>query len=274
MHFLPNPAARKSRLAASVALVAIFGLLLGLQGCAKRPSNQLVIGMELSYPPFEMTDEKNKPCGIGVELGQALAAALHKELVIQNTTFTGLIPALQTGKIDLIISSMTATDKRRESISFSDPYMNTGICLLVGAKTNIHSINDVDGPGRKVVVKSGTTGSTYAQDHFKQAELLTIKEEAACVLEVVQGKADAFIYDQMSIFQFNQQNPQTTRAILEPFQKESWAIGIRKGNDDLRQQVNAFLADFKAKKGMEALGEKYIKANKGVFKEMGYPFSF
>ena len=128
--------------------------------------------------------------------------------------------------------------------------------------------------GRKVVVKSGTTGSTYAQDHFKQAELLTIKEEAACVLEVVQGKADAFIYDQMSIFQFNQQNPQTTRAILEPFQKESWAIGVRKGNDDLRQQVNAFLTDFKAKKGMETLGDKYIKANKEVFKEMGYPFSF
>ncbi len=152
--------------------------------------------------------------------------------------------------------------------------MNTGICLLVGANSDIKSITDVDRPGRKVVVKSGTTGFTYAQEHFKQTEVLTITEEAACVLEVVQGKADAFIYDQMSVFQFNQQNPQTTRAILEPFQKESWAIGVRKGNDDLRQQVNAFLADFKAKKGLEALGEKYIKANKEAFKEMGYPFSF
>ncbi len=194
--------------------------------------------------------------------------------MIQNTTFTGLIPALQTGKIDLIISSMTATDERRQSISFSDPYMNTGICLLVGANSDIKSITDVDRPGRKVVVKNGTTGFTYTQEHFKQTEVLTITEEAACVLEVVQGKADAFIYDQMSVFQFNQQNPKTTRAILEPFQKESWAVGVRKDNDALRAQVNAFLADFKAKKGLEALGEKYIKANKEEFKQMGYPFTF
>ena len=69
--------------------------------------------MELAYPPFEMTDEHNQPSGIGVELAQALANALHKELVIENTQFTGLIPALKTGKIDLIISSMTATDRTR-----------------------------------------------------------------------------------------------------------------------------------------------------------------
>ncbi len=266
MHFLSARAA--------LTLAAAFSLLLALPGCAKKPTNQLIIGMELSYPPFEMTDEQNQPSGISVELARALAASLHKELLIQNTEFRGLIVALKTGKIDLAISSMTATDERRESIDFSDPYMRTGICLLVGANSDIKSIADVDRPSRKVVVRSGTTGYTYAQQHLKNAEILPITERTACVLEVVQGKADVFIYDQMSVFQLNRQNPTTTRAILDPFQKESWAIGIRKGNDELRQQVNAFLADFKAKKGLEALGDKYIKADKETFKEMGYPFSF
>jgi polar amino acid transport system substrate-binding protein len=240
---------------------------------AKAGPDELVVGSELSYPPFEMTDENNQPAGIGIELAHALAAALHKKLVIQNIEFTGLIPALKTGKIDLIISSMTANEERAKSIDFSDPYMHTGICMLVGAHSDVQTVEDLNKPGRKVVVKDGTTGFLYARDHLPKAELLPISEEAACVLEVIQGKADAFIYDQMSIYQFHQRNPQTTRAILKPFQQENWAIGIRKGNDDLRKQVNAFLADFKAKHGLEQLGEKYLKADKDAFREMGYPFS-
>ena len=241
--------------------------------CSHRNSNQLVVGMELSYPPFEMTDEHNRPTGIGVELARALAADLHKEVVIENTKFTGLIPALQTGKIDLIISSMTATEDRARSIDFSVPYMKTGICLLVSANSDVQTIDDLNRPGRRVVVKNGTTGFNYAREHLTRAELLPISEAAACVLEVVQGKADAFIYDQMSVFQYHQQNPQTTRALLNPFQKENWAVGIRKGNGELRAQVDAFLIQFKETHGLEALGEKYIKADKQAFKEMGYPFS-
>ena len=257
-----------------VLSLCILGLLISvLSGCGRRSDNQLVVGMELSYPPFEMTDEHNQPAGIGVELARALAASMHKELVIQNTEFTGLIPALKTDKIDLILSSMTATAERAKSIDFSDPYMKTGICMLVGADSDVKSVEDLNRPGRHVVVKNGTTGFTFARDHLTQADLLPIAEEAACVLEVVQGKADAFIYDQMSIYQFHQQNPLTTRALLTPFQRENWAIGIRQGNDELRKQVNAFLADFKAKHGLEALGDKYIKADKEAFKEMGFPFA-
>ena len=247
-------------------------LLLATSGCAKKNPNQLVIGMELAYPPFEMTDEHNRPAGIGVDLGRALAAYLHKEFVPQNTTFVGLIPALKTGKIDLIISSMTVTDDRRKSIDFSEPYMHTGICALLSAKSDAQTVADLNQPGRNVVVKEGTTGFTFARESLPLAHLLQISEESACKLEVIQGKADAFIYDQMSVYQIHQQNPTTTRAILKPIRQEAWAIGIRKGNDALREQVNAFLSDFKAKHGLEALGDKYIH-NKDAFKEMGYPFS-
>ena len=252
---------------------ACFAAILCLAGCGGKKPDQLVVGMELQYPPFETTDEHNQPAGISVELARALADSLHKELVIQNTDFAGLIPALQTGKIDLIISSMTATAERAQSIDFSDPYMHTGICLLVGAHSDVQKVEDLNKPGRKIVVKNGTTGFTYARKSLPQAQLLQIAEMSACVLEVVQGKADAFIYDQMSILQLQRKNPQTTRAILEPIRRENWAVGIKKGNDDLRRRVNAFLSDFRARHGLEALGEKYLKADKETFREMGDPFS-
>ncbi len=252
-------------------LTAVAALLvaLGLPAQAPKP---LVIGMELSYPPFEMMDEKGKPTGIGVELAEAIAKKLGRPLQVQNTDFDGLIPALKTGRIDLIISSMTATTERAESIDFSDPYMNTGLAILVNAKTDIQSIADLDKPGRRVVVKRGTTGFDYVTKQMKNITPLILADDAACALEVIQGKADAFIYDQMSVFQFSRRNPKTTRGLLKPFQRESWAIGIRKGNTELKTQVNAFLAEFKASKGLEKLGEKYIEADRDVFREMGYPF--
>jgi polar amino acid transport system substrate-binding protein len=234
----------------------------------------LIIGMELNYPPFEMTDAAGNPSGVGVEMAHALGEFLHCEIRIENMPFEGLIPALKTGRIDLIISSMTATDERRKSIDFSDPYLSTGLSILVKKNGPIQGIADVDKPGVNVVVKTGTTSATYAHDHFKNANVLAFPQDSACALEVVQGKADAFIYDQMSIYQYAKKHPDTTRGLLEPFQKESWAIGIQKGNVDLEKRVNAFLADFKAKKGFDALGDKYLKEDKEAFRKMGFPFYF
>ena len=255
---------------------AISLLIAGWSGMARAEAGAkpLVIGMELNYPPFEMTDKSGTPTGVGVEMGRALCDYLHRPIQIENMPFEGLIPALKTGRIDLIISSMTATDERRKSIDFSDPYLNTGLAILTKKSGPIQGIGDLDRPGVNVVVKTGTTGETYARTHFKNASILAFQQDTACALEVVQGKADAFIYDQMSIYQFAKKHPDTTRGLLEPFQKESWAIGIRKGNTDLENQVNAFLRDFKAKKGFDALGDKYLKEDKEAFKQMGFPFYF
>jgi polar amino acid transport system substrate-binding protein len=253
-------------------LFAFFCLINPLQ--ADDAGKPLVIGMELNYPPFEMTDSSGNPTGVGVDLARALCHYLHRPIDIQNMPFEGLIPALKTGRIDLIISSMTATDERRKSIDFSDPYLNTGLAILAKKNSSIQSIADVDKPGLIVVVKTGTTTADYARDHFTKATVLPLQQDTACALEVVQGKADAFLYDQMSIYQFAKKNPDTTRGLLTPFQKESWAIGIRKGNVDLEKQVNAFLADFKAHKGFDALGDKYLKEDKEAFRQMGFPFYF
>ena len=77
------------------------------------------------------------PSGVSVDLANALGESLHRKVVIRNIRFDGLIPELKTGGVDLIISSMTATPKRAEEIDFSDPYLRTGLCLLVGAKSGI-----------------------------------------------------------------------------------------------------------------------------------------
>jgi polar amino acid transport system substrate-binding protein len=169
---------------------------------------------------------------------------------------------------------MTATPERAKSIAFSDPYLKTGLCLLVGKNSPIQSIDDADQPGRTVVVKRGTTGHIYAAAHVKKARLLVVDGEDACVLEVVQGKADAFIYDQISTYQNWRRNPETTRPLLQPFQQESWAIGLRLDDAELLGKVNHFLQDYKARGGFDQLGDRYLKDQKEAFRKLGYPFYF
>jgi polar amino acid transport system substrate-binding protein len=229
----------------------------------------LRVGMELAYPPFEMREASGEPAGVSVDLSRALGEFLARPAQIENLPFDGLIPALKTGKIDLIISSMTATEERARAIDFSEPYLHTGLCLLVGAKSSVQAPADA----HAIVVKKGTTGHLYATKNLRTAKVLVLDKEAACVLEVVQGKADAFIYDQMSVLSHWQRNRDTTRAVLTPFQHESWAVGLAKGSP-LRERVNVFLAKFRADGGFERLGDKWLAEQKAEFKRLGIPFFF
>src|SRR6266545_3888334 len=135
-------------------LINLFLGCLVLAGfCAQAAEPPLRVGMELGYPPFEMRNEKGEAQGVSVDLARALAESLGRPLDIQNLPFDGLIPALKTGKIDLILSSMTATEERARVIDFSDPYLKTGLCLLVGAKSDAKTIADLNQSGKTIVVK-------------------------------------------------------------------------------------------------------------------------
>ncbi|MFI5343490.1 MAG: transporter substrate-binding domain-containing protein [Chlamydiales bacterium] len=253
------------------AIFFFLSIWMATLGAALQP---LRIGMELNYPPFEMVCPNGQPCGISVDMGQALGLFLHREVCIENIAFSGMIPSLNSGKVDLIISSLTITEQREKAIDFSIPYAETGLCLLVSVKSDLESIKEANQIGRVIVVKLGTSGEIYAMRNLNNATVRVLDKESMCVLEVVQGKADAFIYDQLSVYTNWQKNLGTTRAILMPFQKEEWAIGIRKGNQILLDQVNRFIRQFKEEGGLDQLADKYLPEQKAAFQKLGVPFVF
>ena len=174
----------KSSLWICPLLLAMTGLSLFADGPPLR------VGMEMAYPPFEMTDEQGKPAGVSIELAQALGRELGRPMELQNIALDGLIPSLKTGKIDLIISSMTANEERAKSIAFSDPYLTTGLGLLIPKDSTADKIPALDQKGKRIAVKKGTTGHLYAMSHIKTAEVLVFDKESAAVLEVGQiGRA-------------------------------------------------------------------------------------
>jgi polar amino acid transport system substrate-binding protein len=91
---------------------------------------------------------------------------------------------------------------------------------------------------------------------------------------VAQGRAEAFIYDSLSVYQNHKRHPGTTRAVLRPFREETWAIGLRRGDDALREQVNEFLREFREAGGFDRLGDEYLPEEKAFFESQGIPFVF
>ena len=250
-------------------------LVLFVSSCGDgNPDNVLIVGMELSYPPFEMKDESGEPQGVSIDLAKALGEHLNQEVEIRDYAWVGLIPSLQSDRIDCVISSMTITEERAEKIDFSDPYVRNGICMLVQKEGSVNNPEDLKQPGQRIACKLGTTGHIWAQEHLPEAKLIVLEDSGNCAMEVAQGKADAFLYDQVSIYQHWKRHPDTTRAILKPLRSEVWGIGVKKGNQELLDEINAFLKAYRDAGKFEELGDKWLKEWKVSFEEMGVSFVF
>ncbi|MGM0431898.1 MAG: transporter substrate-binding domain-containing protein [Spirochaetota bacterium] len=263
-----------------IGILLAVGLLVSVPafsaGEQETDQEELVVAMELQYPPFEMSNEKGEPSGISVEIAEALGEYLDRPVHIQNTAWTGLIPSLQTGKADIIISSMTITSKRKEVVDFSIPYIRAGLTLLIAEDSPVENFHDLNEEGRVVAVKSGTTGALIAKEELPHAELHIFEEVSACVLEVTQGKADAFIYDALTVIRNHQNNPESTRVNLEsiPGSFGDWGMAVKKGNDKLLEQVNDFIRTFREEGGFDELADTYLKEEQQLFDQQGIPFFF
>lgn len=257
-----------------VVLILIIGLITGCS--SKADDDTLVVGMELQYPPFETSNAQGDPEGISVDLAYALGEYLGKEVEIQNIAWSGLIPAIQSNKVDVIISSMSVRPDREESVSFSKPYAHSTLGILANKESGIEDASDLNNDGIRIAVKVGTTGFLYATENLPNAEINTVDKADTAILEVAQGKSDAFLYDQMSIYRSQKEYPDTTIALLEQFQEESepWAMAVKLGNDELVEEINAFIDDYKSKGGFDDLANKYLGEMKATFDELGLEFFF
>jgi polar amino acid transport system substrate-binding protein len=261
------------------SLLPLVPLFFGA-GCSKSsPSadpNVLRVGLDPTYPPFEMRDSAGNLTGVSVDLANAIGSRMEKKVELVPMDFQGLLPALQTGKIDLIISSMTATEERAKQVAFSTPYAENGLCLLVPASSTLTGIEGLDVPGKTVVVRTGTTGHVYAVKNIRQAKVIPQELSEACANEVINGNVDAFLYDQLSVLEYAARHPDKVKALARSFQKEPWAVAMKKSDTALLEKVNAALAAMKSSGPLVEAFDKYpvLKERRDQLATQGQPFIF
>lgn len=214
---------------------------------AIKKKGKLVVGTATGYYPFEMADKNGKLVGFDIDVANALGKELGVEIEFQNYAFSGLIPALQAKKIDLVIAGMTITDKRKEVVDFSESYFKSGQAMLVSKKyPDVKKWEDLDKKGNVIAVSMGTTADQTASKMFKNAEVKKFEGSALAGLEVLNGKATAVIHEVPWVAIYNKMNSDTTYAVLEPFTTEELGIAVPKGNEALLGEINKFVKKYKA----------------------------
>lgn len=263
-----------------ISLLLIALLLLLTTACQQEATSTLDkdtlrVGMELQYPPFETKGPDGTPEGASVMLAEALGNYLGKEIEIVDTPYPSLIPSLESGKIDLIISSMTITEEREEKVDFSIPYTTSQLMMLVYVDSPVQSPSDLNDPDVIIASKTGTIGALWAATNAPEAQIKNIDEEATAVLEVSQGKADVFIYDPLSIIRHHENYPDTTRAVLEPLPNtKGWGVAMRKGETELKEQVDAFITQAKTDGTYDEIRDTYLRDKMEEFEAYGIDFFF
>jgi polar amino acid transport system substrate-binding protein len=240
---------RRTLLAASLAL--FFPVLAqsdGIGPATIKAKGKIVVGTSSGAFPFEMTDKTGKLIGFDIDIANAIAKELGVAVEIQNYSFSGLIPALISNKVDMVLSDMTRTEKRKEVIDFSDPYFVSGQVLLVSRALvpNATKWQDFDKEGYIIAVSLGTTADLTATQLFKKATVKRFDGNAMARMEVLNGKAHVLVNETAPVTIFQQQHPKETYALLERFTTEDISIGVPKGNPALVEYLNAFLKKYTA----------------------------
>jgi polar amino acid transport system substrate-binding protein len=209
---------------------------------------ELWVGMEAGYQPFEMQDEKGNIVGFDVDIAYEMGKAIfgkggEKKVKLINTAWEGIIPSLMTHKFDIIMSGMTILQSRNLKVTFCEPVYYIGQCLLINKKDvgKYKSYKDLNKKGVIITSKLGVTGAFTAERLMPKATLRLFKTEAEPALQVANGLADAFIYDEPQVRVFAAMYKDKTVGIFDPITYEPLAWAIRKGDPDFLNWLNNFL---------------------------------
>ncbi|MBE3064947.1 MAG: basic amino acid ABC transporter substrate-binding protein [Spirochaetes bacterium] len=240
--------------------LVLAALLFGVFSCAKKEPTKIVIATDATWPPMEMVDESKNIVGFDIDLMNAAAKAGGFTVEFRNTAWDGIFAGLEAGKYDAVMSSVTITDERKNTMDFSVPYINAGQILVV--RTEVSGVEKLtDLKGKIVAAQIGTTGA-FEIDKVKDAEKITPKtyDEIGLAFEdLANGRVDALVCDTPVAAQYALQNESykgKLKIVGQPFTEELYGVAVKKGNTKILDQINKGL-----KKVLDSGENKAIEKN-------------
>ena len=235
--------------------VVVLMMLFGAVGAyAKEASKVLYVGTNAEFQPFEYL-ENGKIVGFDVELMEALADELGKTVEWKNISFDGLLPALQSKKLDVIIAGMSATEDRKKFVNFSETYYTSNQMILVQKeKPAVDSFDNLSGHDVGVVL--GYTGD-IAVSEIKGVKVHRYNGTGEAIMALKAGKVDAVVLDSEPAKNYAKQNPELA-FINTDVAKEEYAIAVGKDNKALADDLNKALKVLKENGTYDSLINKYF----------------
>ncbi|MFO7820013.1 MAG: basic amino acid ABC transporter substrate-binding protein [Halanaerobacter sp.] len=218
---------------------------------------KLTIGMSADYKPFEYTDDDGEIVGFDVDVANEIADQLGVEVEFVDTAFSGLIPGLKSEKYDLIMSAMTITEKRAESVDFTEQYFNAG--QVVAVMEDNEEIEDVeDLTEKKVGVQLGTTGDLEVSEMENIEEVKRYEKIPQAYIDLKNGRIDAVVNDLPVTAAYIMKHPEV-KIVGDPFTTEHYGIAARPGDEELLNEVNAALQEIKENGTYDEIYNEWFK---------------
>jgi polar amino acid transport system substrate-binding protein len=259
-------------------MILIVSLLMLLAGCAQMNSNtagnaaspvvdrilqrgELVVGMAGNMPPLNMTTKEGELIGYEVDLAKAMAKAMGVRANLQVIPFAELLPALQSGKIDLIVSNMTITPGRNLKVAFVGPYFTSGKAFLTKIRTIAlaDEATDIDAKNTKLVALKGSTSQAFVEEAIPDATLVTASNYDEAVQMVLEDKVHAMVADYpicvVSVFRYPNMG---LLSVVTTLTFEPIGVGIPAGDPLLVNWMENFMGIAEETGLLEQLKQKWL----------------
>ncbi|WP_411344445.1 substrate-binding periplasmic protein [Paenibacillus sp. WLX1005] len=276
---------RKSTL--TLALVVVFTLVLSACGNAASTSSNagstgseeaatsssgneleqiksagvLKVGLMGTYAPYNYLDSNKQVIGFDADIANEVAKRLGVKVEFTTQAFSGLIPSLQAGKFDAIISQVTITDERKQQLDFSDPYITNQVKIIVN-ENNTDITKLADFKGKNIGVGLGTNDETYLRNEvLPQVGDFTIKtynDVITTLQDLNVGRIDATINNIYALKPVVEENGFKIKAVGDAIKSDQAGIAIRKNNPELLESLNKALKDMKDDGTYNTIFEKWF----------------
>ena len=222
-----------------------------------KDSGKLVVGTCADYPPYEwhlVQDGEDKIIGFDIDIAQAIADELGVELEVKDMDFDGLIPALSTGKVDMIIAGMNPTEERKQSVDFTDVYYTQKDALVIKSEDAKDIRSEDDLKKASLATQKATIQETYLLETFPNAEIQSVPKLNTAILYLVTGKVDAVLMVETVARRYVEENEglEIADSDVSSTPNES-AIAVAKDSADFLEEVNDILDEMEDSGKIEEL---------------------
>ncbi len=230
----------------------------------KNKSEKIVLkaGTQPTFPPFDTVDENQNVVGFDMDLIKAIGKDQGFDVEFVNQEFSGLIPAIQSGSIDIVTSGMSITDNRKEQVLFSDPYWQAGLVVAVNSENEkISSVNDFD-KTMKIGAQLGTASAGMVQKlqaEGKIGEAVIMDGLDVLMLQLAKGDVSAVINDEPVTKAYISKQKGKIKIVGDIMNAESYGFAVKKNNKELVKKINKGLENVKNSGEFDKLVEKWFK---------------
>lgn len=249
--------AMRIALAASTIALAI--------GAAQAQEKTLKIGTEGAYPPFNNLTSDGKLEGFDIDIARALCDEMKTKCEFVTQDWDGIIPALQAGKFDAIIASMSITPERMKKVDFTNKYYNTPPAVAAPKDSDIKGTSKEDLAGKTIGVQGSTTHFNYSEQTYTDSTVKPYPTAQEYQLDLANGRLDA-VNDDVVVVQQWLDSPEGacckligTIKPVEEIHGKGAGIAVRKGDNELREKLNAAIDAIRANGKYKEINDKYFK---------------